>query len=843
MVDFLFGSDSPFQTRARPDQLATTNIDGPPSLLGIGEAYNASNAMHKFAYELRVGDELAANDAKLRAAGYNPPSLADTAYHVPIIGSYISDFRAATAFQTVMANGAQIAGPDERYDAATERTYKERIAVQDTNKMIAEAQTKRPDLGIKTLDDIHNGVLDELRRAQTEDPQYGGFVRNVLGGFIGSSLDIFSPADPWSAVKVGGLFLGGVGPNAVARALSVGAMNAGLTALELGTDTGRTRKLLGMPPLTSSDIVSSAVSAFALGTLAGGIGEFAAGAHGRAAMDDQFSWLSPAKREVKNDQIMQTGVQRLDAAAATPPLPPAPPAAGPLPPDIAALAARPAGPTAFQRMGAGGIPEAAPLTSEGAPALPGLPPPAPVAGTPLERAQAALRPAAEPVAPLRPVDQMAGSPLAYVPRDQRVALAILDKFETRASKIRQAKAADHAGSQLQADGVAPQDLIAPSRPLSETATSMPDIREWQGAGAGQAQDVVLPAEFKQRISAHVDHMISEDNSPTVEDVVARQFDPETWKRSDAILTQLNLAREQLGRAIRLHEKTRAGDAKALDEMVMYHENARMAKRTAGSRAAETQRLDQTIRFYNDLKKVRPGGTTPEAPPHLDLVKLAQRVADYEAKRDAIFPDLEQSKANSQGEFGLRAAEAQAFEERMRAGANDWINSPWRYPKGYRRPKDAPKNPYEVTLLKGPTKQELFAERELQLPQLTTPEAAAGAKPGEAPVDVATRVNNEKQKTAIETSVEDTYKQIGDFVKSLEAVTTSMKVPQASKIIKPGEEPPVPSLPSGMTLPDLAKMQHAFVLDNGKTGNLSAAWKEVQAELDAFKAFEKCSKVP
>ena len=922
-MDYVFGDTSNL-TRARPDQLATTNIDGPPGILGIREAYLASNAAHQYAYEIRVGDELAANDAKLRAAGYNPPSLADTAYHVPIIGSWISDYTAATAFQTVMANGAEIAGPDERYQAATDRTNKERMAIQQSTQMIDEARTKHPELGIKTLDEIHNGVLEELKRAQTSDPAASGFAHNVIGGFIGAAADVFSPADPWSPLKFATLIpavLGaGIGPNAIIRALSMGAVGAGMTALELGTDPGRTRKLLGMPEITSGDIVSSAVSAFALNTLFGGIGEFAAGPHGRAAMDDKFSWLSPAKRQAKDTALgLPTGTQRLDAQAAVPPLPATPAAAAPLPPDIARLAARPAGPTAFERMGAGATPEVTPLTSEGAPALPGLPPPArapvPAQAVPAVTREALTRPPTE-VAPPTPTEQMQTSPLAFVPNDQRVALRILDKFETKASKIRQAKAADHAGGQLQADGVAPQDLIAPSRPLSETATIMPDIREWQGTGAGQASDLRLPTEFKQRIASHVDRMIADDHSPTVEDVIARQFDPETWKRSDAILVELNKAREALGRVIRLHEKTAAGDTKALDEMVMTHERDRMAARSAGGRAAHTQALDQTIRYYNDLKKVRPGGTRPEAPAHLDQVRLAQRVADYEAKRDAIFPDLEQSKANSQGEFGLRAQEAQAFEERMRGDAPNWINSPWRYPKGYKRPRDAPKNPYEVTLLKGPTKQELFAERELDLPQLKTEEAATNAKPGEQPVDVATRVNEAQQKTAIETSVEDTYKQIGDFVKSLDETggvkmaigeRSPVEKPHLAGVVKPGlimtdkygiqsiaglrtavgtqvrlldgkvinitkfgedmfhgkdiidpsavaafKQPgettwtnvfKPPSLPSGMTLPALAKMDHAFVLDGGKTGNLASAWKEIQADLDAFEAFSTCAKVP
>jgi hypothetical protein len=493
------------------------------------------------------------------------------------------------------------------------------------------------------------------------------------------------------------------------------------------------------------------------------------------------------------------------------------------------------------------------------------------------------------------------SPIAFAPRDQQVRLAILDQFKTKAEKTRVAKQLDQVMAQLMTDGVAPQDVVAATRLLGDRATAMPDVRVWQGPGAGLVKD--LTPDFKTWISEHVDNINAKDPKSDTAELAARMFDPETFAKIDAVNKDLKTEKTVLQRIIDLHDKAAKGDKKADAGMIIAHENARLKATSAGGRARALQAMKETMAYTKELLKVRPGGTRPPAPKHLDQIAQAARVAALQEKRDALLPVENMAYANSRGLLDLNAEERDALEGYVRGTTRDTQAGSWRFPAGKKRAKNA-KSPYDIKQTAGPSKAELFAQRELDMAQLSDPIAVEGAKPGEGPVDVATRVNQTKRETMEKDLITPEFKAIGDFLEVLHELDTApapktalpseqitrvnaawLKDPtivepwrvdarghvidektgniighleseaQAkarqlaeSPITKVGQKKPppilkpiVPRLASGEALGNLAKMT-GFELD-GKDVGMKVAWDDVKAELDAFKAFTECRLVP
>jgi len=871
---------NPLLIEADPTRLSTWGGENPPIgfIAGAKSGYAAAVANNRYAYQLRVGDALDANTDLLEKAGYHPPQLVQTAFHIPIIGSYFS-FRNAeqgTMFQAIMAHGADIGGPDERYANATAASSKLREDIAITNKMIDEAKAKNPELGIRTLDEIHNGVVTQLQRDMSIDHHRSWIA--AIGAFIGGTGNIVSPSDPFAPIKAATAPFGGIGTRSAYRILSMGVVQAGLGLTEEATDPAARRRLLGMPEETAGEIAYSTAQNFVFGMAFGALGEGLAGQHGRAAMNESYKWLSISKREA------QLAPMRIP--------PPEPPVEVPEPPpiDIGALAARPAGPTAFERLGG--------------PGLPGLP-----RGKLPTTAAAALAEQIpiprEGVSGVNAPEMTEGAALAHVPRDQRASAVILDRFKTKSTKVRAAKTLDHVDAQMGIDGVAPQDLTAPTRPLSPTATLMPDVRVWNGPGAGIVNNVTP---WMQRwISKRVDHLIEKDPGIEPAELAAREYDPETWKKKDKILADLNKEKANLQRVIDLHSKVAAGDKKALDATIRAQEAERMRTRSPGGKARVLQEQIASHAYFKELQKTRPGGTRPPAPKHLDEIVIAERIKALEAKNDAIFEDVQRSFSESQGALDLTPEAREALETYIRGTTRDWINSSFRWPKDVKRLRKE-KSPYDIKQTVGPTKAELFKQRELDMAQLSDPLATEGAVAGEGPIDIATRVNKTKLEAMAEPKPEDVFTSIGKFMEDQGIVAKAEAVePEAPKtalpkervaqinadwlkdpqivegwqldtrgnvvdqktgniighleseaemmarakaeglIGRPGGKPPglmpkpvVPRLPSGEAYGNLAKLT-GFDLDGENVG-IAKAWEDVKAELEAFDVFNKCSKV-
>jgi hypothetical protein len=818
-------------------------------------------ANNRYAYQLRVGDALAENDKKLRAAGYDPPELVDTAFHIPIIGSYLSidNTTEGTMFQDIMAHDGMIAGPDERYDHASKRSAKLRADIKTVSQMIEDAKVKRPDLGIQTIDEVHNGVVADLKRKGTSDPRASWMAG--LGEFVGAMGNSFSPSDPFAVVKAPLLAFTGVGPNVAMRVVSMAAAQAGVGLAERATDPTNRRAMLGLPEETTGDLLLGVGVDFAFGAAFGVLGEGLSGAAGREALNKSYSWMSLSKRNAKSAPLRVPG---------PPPEPPAPPAPPPPGPDLAALAGRPAGPGPFQRLG------------EGAPVgLPGLPRGKLPTTLPEHLAEQIPIPGEDAAAGVnRSLDLTEGAAITHVPRHHQTGTIILSKFTTKAQKVRAAKDMDHAEQQLAVDGVAPQDLVGPSRALDRMATRMPDVRVWNGPGAGMTKD--LDPATKTWISRRVDDQIAADPGTDPAEYAAREHDPETWAKADSVLERLNAAKAELQRITGFHGKVAAGDKTALDATIMQLENARMRARSAGGRAAIANQLEETLRYHKELAKTRPGGKRPEAPKHLDQQFHAGRVMLLEEEYKALYPEIERSFERSKGAYGLSVQEAEALEQRLRGTHRDWINQSFKWPKDVKRLRKD-KNPYEVQLLKGPTQKQLFAERELMLEQLSDPVAREGALPGEGPADVAIRVNEAKMKEG-EESTPAMFERIGKFLEDTGFIKRiGEEAPAAPKAALPaervakinaewmkdpninsdwqlkltgeivdiktrnvigrieGDQPVVPRMPSGEALGNLA-VRDGFEVD-GKNVDMATAWADVKSEIESLSIFNKCSTEP
>jgi hypothetical protein len=744
----------------RPDNPSDWATTGPPNFIDdVASSYNYAIAGGAYAYSANVAKLYNDTIKKVTQAGGRLDPALD------VLAQDSTEGRVAgTDFQSIVNEQADVPGIDYRYPEENNFKRQIRIAYLNNQKIIAEAQAKRPDLHIMNFDEINQTALSQIREARTLDPRMGWLSRfaaglittpaTIAGGLIGNT----DPVAPLSAIS---LIAGGVGPSSIARMLT-GA--ASMTATDMLSQMGgqKTLSLAGVP-LTDSELATGAVQSFLFGVAGMGLGEWLSGAAGRAEHNAKFSWMTDAKR-----------AERVNADLPQPVTP---------------------------------TPETTPI-----------PPGQPVA------AQPAVSPPAKP------------SPEFAFEFNQTKAL--LDRIlkensatVSPASEVRLAKDLDHTQAQIDKWGVAPQDMTTPQAGLSETATAIPDVVVNQGVRAPE-----LPPLWQRA---------ARQTGVTMEDV-ARQGDPETWGKWDKVNSDLRSAQVDLDRATAFHEAAAKGQTTELDKQLGDLQEAMQRARTPAGQSRVANRMDEIMSYHQQVAGTRPGGTLPEPIKGMDRTALAQRVTDLTAKRDEIFSDVERSVSRAQGRWGLQAAERDALEEQLRPGANDRINAPFRYPKGFRRPKGAPKNPYEVELVKGPTLDEINAEKKLELPQQASPLAAEGAKAGETAGETATRVNDTETKTIAEETAPDYVKQLTDWFKTKEpegpatGVAGAVKTAKTGQQLKPGGEVAIePTLPSGMTATDLSKRGAVFELSDGKVGTIQDALKEIAGDEEAFTRFGQC----
>ncbi len=448
---------------------------------------------------------------------------------------------------------------------------------------------------------------------------------------------------------------------------------------------------------------------------------------------------------------------------------------------------------------------------------------------PAMRAPDIVPPEPAPVVPRAPIpsgvpaalERLSGSPA------KKSMAEVLDLHSTTpVNRARLAIDLDHTAVQMEVHGAAPQDFIPPTRSLNASHTAVPDVKTWLGPGIGDAPE--LPITWR-RAARSADPLVSE--------TLARQADPETFLRWDKVNTELKAVQKQLDDVSAFHEgaATRKTDAlaKHIDALEAKVERAR----SADGKAKAIAEIDALMKYHEDLTSVRPGGTKPVPIKGYDEKVIADKLVQLTAKRDEIFPDVERAIARADKRYGLPSAQRDALEEKLRPGAADRINGAWAWPKGVRRAKNKAKNPYEVTLLKGPTMEEIFAAKQAELPQLLSPLAEEGRTPGELPIDTATRVNGLERKLTDEETAPNFVKSLKDFIQTLETKTKTQPVPK----LKPGEEAIIPSMPAGMTLDDLMVWK-GFEVD-GKAVTYKEAIEDLLGDAEAHAAFASCSLVP
>lgn len=209
---------------------------------------------------------------------------------------------------------------------------------------------------------------------------------------------------------------------------------------------------------------------------------------------------------------------------------------------------------------------------------------------------------------------------------------------------------------------------------------------------------------------------------------------------------------------------------------------------------------------------------PKPPKSLDIKSRVKRVGDLQEKWDALAPDRERSIERSQKLWGKQIADAKAWDEADRPGASDWIYQPWRYPIGHKRPKDAPKNPYEIKLLKGPTQEQLFAKAKLEFEQERSPLAAEVAKPGDNPIQVATKVNEKHYEEVTKEEAETFFKNTREFMTDMESGSRPVTL-----LPRRGQREPIGGKPirQGIDIPTRIKPEEAAQLSGKRFVGLTS----------------------
>jgi len=759
-----------------PDQIAASEPDG--FLGGIRQGFSSANAGNAFRYHYEITDLDTANQKLVKQAGFELKPMFEL---VSPWGGLGGAYGGQTEFQDIVSQNAEIQGPDDRYQARTSYQASIRDAFAENRQIIEKAKAARPDLGIRTYDELHTQVLDHIRTQRFIDPRMGFF--GDVGAFVGGMANMGNLAtNPWAPIEMLSMAFGGVGPNTASRVASLAAVNAALSvAPQIG---GRKALEQAGVPLTTEDLTLSAVLGAAGGALGGVIGEALIGPMGRAHLNDRYSFITLADRERKFNKL----VARDNAKY------------GPV-----------AGRQTYVE------PQAPPAST--LPALP--PPPLPkYRGGVQDELGAGLR--QEPTV----FDATYGMPDPPTAKD-RLLNTVLDLHATtNAERARLAKDLDHAATQMEVTGVAPQDMIAMKEALEANATGQPSIRTYLGPGVGDAPE--LPLAWKRAAKGTESNAVSE--------TLGRKLDPETFVKWDKVRGALKDAQEELAAVSEFHEAAQARNTKVLSKRIDALQDKIDRQKSETARAATYAEMEALTKYYSEIASVRGGGHKPAPLKGFDEIALAERVMTLTAKRDELFQDVERAVARAEGLWGLPSAQREALEDELRPGAINRINSPWRWPKNHKRPKGAKKNQYEVKLLKGPTQEQLFADKKLQLEQDADLFAPVNRQPNETTTDTAIRVNELRQEP-IEVESQAFVKQVKDFMASLESVNQKMPVPKA----KIGEEEILPSMPAGMTIEALSTLKGFSV--NGKAASLKEAFADLLGDAEATAVMATCSVRP
>jgi hypothetical protein len=685
-------------TRISLDQMAT---EEPVGLLGgVKQGFASANAGNAFRYHYEITELDTANQKRLRQAGFEPKPMFEL---VSPWGGLGGAYGGQTEFQDIVAINSDIMGPDDRYQARTSYQKSIRDAFAENRQMIEKAKAARPDLGIQSYDEMHQQVLSHIASQRFVDPRMGFW--GDVGAFVGGMANMGNLAtNPWAPVELLSMAFGGVGPNVASRVASLAAVNAAM-AVAPQIEGRKALEQAGVP-LTNEDLAWSAAYGGVAGVLGGLLGEALIGSVGRAHLNDRYSFITLSDRQRKFEKLM---------ARSKAPEPEAPPPPEPPPPPPAPLVKYRGG--VADEIGAQFRQEPTVFHSD----FGALDPPT---------------------------------------AKDRALMTVLDLHATtKAEAVRLAKDLDHAATQMEVTGIAPQDMIAVGTRLEANATGEPSVRTYLGAGVHNVPE--LPPAWR-RAAKGVE-------SNAVLETLAKKLDPETFIKWDKTKKALAEAQQDLADVSAFHEAAAARKTDVLAKRVDELQNKIDRQKSDAAKAETYAEIEALTKYHNEIASVRGGGFRPTPLKGFDEFALAERVAMLTAKRDEIFASVERAVARAEGLWGLPSAQREALEDELRPGAVNRISSSWRWPKGHKRPKGAKKNNYEVKLLKGPTQEEVFAERKLQLEQEADVFANVGRKANETPAETATRVN-ELRLEPLEKEAAAFIANVKDFIGSLEAVS-------------------------------------------------------------------------
>lgn len=695
-------------TRISLDQMAT---EEPVGLLGgVKQGFASANAGNAFRYHYEITELDTANQKRVKQAGYDLEPMFEL---VSPWGGLGGAYGAQTEFQDIVVINSDIMGPDDRYEAHTSYQKSIRDAFAKNRQTIKKAKAARPDLGIQSYDEMHQQVLGHIASQRFVDPRLGFW--GDVGAFVGGTLNMGNLAtNPWAPVELLSMAFGGVGPNVASRVASLAAVNAAM-AVAPQIEGRKALEQAGVP-LTNEDLAWSAVYGGVGGALGGLLGEALIGSVGRAHLNDRYSFITLSDRERKFNKLVGRDDAKYGPIAGrkeyVEPPPPEPPPPGP--------------------------------------------PPAPLVkykGGVADEIGAQFR--QEPT-----VFHSDFGALDPPTAKDRALMTVLDLHATtKAEVVRLAKDLDHAATQMEVTGIAPQDMIAVGIKLEANATGEPSVRTYLGAGVHSVPE--LPPAWR-RAAKGVE-------SNAVLETLGRKLDPETFIKWDKTKKALEEAQQDLADVSAFHEAAAARKTDVLSKRIDELQNKIDRQKSDAAKAETYAEIEALTKYHNEIASVRGGGFRPTPLKGFDEFALAERVAMLTAKRDELFASVERAVARAEGLWGLPSAQREALEDELRPGAVNRISSPWRWPKNHKRPKGAKKTSYEVKLLKGPTQEQVFAERALQLEQEADVFANVNRKANETPAETATRVN-ELRLEPLEKEAAAFIANVKDFIGSLEAVS-------------------------------------------------------------------------
>jgi len=778
----------PNTVRGSPTGL-DASMDGgeqPPTFFGsVPVGFNATVAAGGYSYYTHVERLYDENAQKLKEAGFNPPALFyDNRYYTSKpyeVFTGAGAHKAASDFQAIMNEHSPFPGVDERYQEDNYDRSKFRTQLNDVRGMIYKAQIARPDLGIKSMEDIHNEAIgqikhDLLRAADPRAPT-GSMLMQMLGG----APAILGESNPYAAYEAMSWFIA-PGSTTVGRIVGQGVLQAGLSYLETEASRPIYQQVFGTD-LDNSDIIKATIGGFIGGAIGQGIGEFAIGKNARLALNESRSWMSLSKRAARQKALEEQAYGPLTTSAGWRPGEPVPPATPAVP-----VAPSPDVPTGGQVKLT--MPE-------------WMNPPPAIAAT--------------------------------VPRGDRVRLGILQGLaDEKATQVRWAVDLDHIAPQLDMPGVTVHDLIPPTRPMDSAATNMPAVRVNNGPSLidpGQTLNMT-PGLQRRILGWGIDTVKDFLNRkfPGEFDVtrMARELDPETFAKFDKINAALRKATAEFTTASRFREAAKAGDVKALAEHIQALEAKASRTKGAEGLAKVQEEIAQAQQYAEQLRGTRLGEGAPPPSRAYDVVALRQRVEDVIASRDAVFQDLERAVARADKAWSLKKAESEALDRELRAEANDYVGQPWRDNKP--RPRNAKKTSYEKTLDRA--EKEFMAEKKPEPPQLQDPLATKNPKANETMAETATRVN----KLRIDEQADLANEFAAQAKKLTEILAANKGKLPAEKPVKPGEAAPEPP---PQVIPAQWAHVKAFEAADGQPVNLKDFLQDVADQEQSMRAFNAC----